>query len=92
MLQIRGNIILQIFFSARQLSPLGGCAIGKINPQSLSQGYFSEPRAMFLCNNGDGHTGQFVYIKDEREEQEYLGLCEVQVFPKLSKSKKTISD
>ena len=25
---------------------------------------------MFLCNNGEGHTGQFVYIKDEREEQE----------------------
>lgn len=93
MLQIRGNIILQIFFSERKLSPLGGCAIGKINPcQFLSQGYFSEPRAMFLCNNGDGHTGQFVYIKDEREEQEYLGLCEVQVFPKLSKSNKTISD
>ena len=44
---------------------------------------------MFLCNNGDGHKGQFVYIKDEREEQEYLGLCEVQVFPKLSESNKT---
>ena len=50
------------------------------------QGYFSEPRAMFLCNDGAGHTGQFVYIKDEREEQEYLGLCEVQVFPVQSKS------
>ena len=49
------------------------------------QGYFSEPRAMFLCNEGDGHTGQFVYIKDEREEQEYLGLCEVQVFPVQSR-------
>ena len=53
--------------------------------QTLLQGYFSEPRAMFLCNDGDGHTGEFVYIKDEREEQEYLGLCEVQVFPKMSK-------
>ena len=49
------------------------------------QGYFSEPRAMFLCNDGAGHTGQFVYIKDEREEQEYLGICEVQVFPVQSK-------
>ena len=52
----------------------------------IFQGYFSEPRAMFLCNDGDGHMGQFVYIKDEREEQEYLGLCEVQVFPKQSKT------
>ena len=56
------------------------------NQHSLCfQGYFSEPRAMFLCNEGAGHTGQFVYIKDEREEQEYLGLCEVQVFPVQSK-------
>ena len=59
---------------------------GSCNQHSLYlQGYFSEPRAMFLCNDGGGHTGQFVYIKDEREEQEYLGLCEVQVFPVQSK-------
>ena len=49
------------------------------------QGYFTEPRAMFLCDDGAGHTGQFVYIKDERDQQEYLGLCEVQVFPVQSK-------
>ena len=50
-------------------------------PCSKFEGFFTEPRAVFLCNNGEGHFGEFVYIKDERENQEYLGLCEVQVFP-----------
>ena len=36
---------------------------------------------MFLCNQGEGHTGEFVYVRDDREEEDYLGLCEVQVFP-----------
>ena len=44
------------------------------------EGHFTSPRAMFLCNSGRGHVGQFVYVKDERESAEYLGLCEVQVF------------
>ena len=48
------------------------------------QGYFKVPRAIFLCNDGDGHQGQFIYIKDERDGQEYLGLCEVEVFEKQS--------
>ena len=50
-------------------------------PCSKFEGSFEEYRAVFLCNDGKGHFGQFVYIKDDREEQEYLGLCEVQVFP-----------
>ena len=50
-------------------------------PCSKFEGLFEEPRAVFLCNGGKGHFGEFVYIKDDREEQEYLGLCEVQVFP-----------
>ena len=50
-------------------------------PCSKFEGLFEEPRAVFLCNDGKGHFGEFVYIKDDREEQEYLGLCEVQVFP-----------
>ena len=50
-------------------------------PCSTFEGFFKEPRAVFLCNGGKGHLGEFVYIKDERENQEYLGLCEVQVFP-----------
>ena len=54
---------------------------GLYKPCSRFEGLFEEPRAVFLCNDGKGHFGQFVYIKDDREEQEYLGLCEVQVFP-----------
>ena len=50
-------------------------------PCSTFEGFFTEPRAVFLCNEGEGHYGEFVYIKDERVNQEYLGLCEVQVFP-----------
>ena len=50
-------------------------------PCSIFEGFFTEPRAVFLCNEGEGHYGEFVYIKDERVNQEYLGLCEVQVFP-----------
>ena len=50
-------------------------------PCSTFDGLFEEPRAVFLCNGGKGHFGEFVYISDDREEQEYLGLCEVQVFP-----------
>ena len=50
-------------------------------PCSKFEGFFNEPRAVFLCNDGKGHFGEFVYIKDDRDKQEYLGLCEVQVFP-----------
>ena len=50
-------------------------------PCSMFEGFFKEPRAVFLCNGGEGHFGQFVYIKDERVEPGHLGLCEVQVFP-----------
>ena len=41
---------------------------------------FQSHKAEFLCNDGLGHPGQFVYIRDDREEEEYFGLCEVQVF------------
>ena len=50
-------------------------------PCSTFEGFFEEPRAVFLCNEGKGHFGEFVYIKDDRKEKEYFGLCEVQVFP-----------
>ena len=50
-------------------------------PCSKFDGVFVEPRAVFLCNDGRGHFGDFVYIKDDRGVQEYLSLCEVQVFP-----------
>ena len=49
-------------------------------PCSKFEGKFEEKKAVFLCNDGDGHPGQFVYIRDDREEQEYFGLCEVEVF------------
>ena len=70
----------------------GWSIISKIHSQLHFQGYFSSSRAMFLCNEGSGHTGQFVYIKDEREHQEYLGLCEVQVFPTQSKLTSLLSE
>lgn len=41
---------------------------------------FQTHKAIFQCNDGLGHPGQFVYIRDDREEQEYFGLCEVEVF------------
>ena len=44
------------------------------------QGTFQEELTMFLCNDGAGFTGQFVYIRDDRETEEYFSLCEVQVF------------
>jgi hypothetical protein len=50
-------------------------------PCSSFKGTFDESVAVFLCNDGDGHKGEFVYIRDDREEEEYFGLCEVQVFP-----------
>jgi len=37
-------------------------------------------RELFLCNDGLGHQGEFIYIRDDREGQQYFGLCEVQVF------------
>eukprot|EP00094_Tigriopus_californicus_P008528 TCALIF_08219-PA protein Name:"Similar to Svep1 Sushi, von Willebrand factor type A, EGF and pentraxin domain-containing protein 1 (Mus musculus)" AED:0.27 eAED:0.27 QI:0/0.25/0.2/0.4/1/1/5/0/234 len=49
-------------------------------PCSKFEGKFENKKAVFLCNDGDGHPGQFVYIRDDREEQEYFGLCEVEVF------------
>ena len=55
-------------------------------PCSKFEGKFEEKKAVFLCNDGDGHPGQFVYIRDDREEQEYFGLCEVEVFQFQSKS------
>ena len=33
-----------------------------------------------MCNENEGHMGQFVYIRDDREDKEYFGLCEVEVF------------
>jgi len=50
-------------------------------PCATWRGEFEEAVAVFLCNDGDGHRGEFVYIRDDREQQEYFGLCEVQVFP-----------
>ena len=44
---------------------------------------------MFLCNGGKGHSGEFVYIRDDREvtaSVEYFSLCEVQIFGMEGKS------
>jgi hypothetical protein len=55
-------------------------------PCSKFVGKFEAKKAVFFCNDGLGHPGQFVYIRDEREEQEYFGLCEVEVFQLKSES------
>ena len=58
-------------------------------PCSKFEGKFEEKKAVFLCNDGQGHPGQFVYIRDDREEPEYFGLCEVEVFEFSSKYEDT---
>ena len=37
-----------------------------------------EQKVFFKCK--EGHSGQFVYIRDDRPDKEYFGLCEVEVF------------
>ncbi|XP_071750190.1 uncharacterized protein [Lepeophtheirus salmonis] len=49
-------------------------------PCSKFDGEFAEEKAIFLCNDGEGFSGQFVYLRDDREELEYFGICEVEVF------------
>lgn len=39
---------------------------------------FQEQKVFFKCK--EGHSGQFVYIRDDRSDKEYFGLCEVEVF------------
>ena len=72
-----------VFFIAELLE--GNKAMYK--PCSKFEGKFEAPKAVFLCNDGLGHPGQFVYIRDDRDEQEYFGLCEVEVFEFTSKFK-----
>ena len=50
-------------------------------PCSEWSGPFTEPRVEFECNEGKGHYGDFVYIRDERTDHEHLMLCEVEVRP-----------
>ena len=50
-------------------------------PCSSFEGFFKELRAVFFCNEGEGFTGDFVYIKDHLKDQKHINLCEVQVFP-----------
>ena len=45
-----------------------------------------DQKALFDCNENEGHSGQFVYLRDDREDKEYFGLCEVEVFQFQSKS------
>lgn len=49
-------------------------------PCSKFDGSFETKKAVFLCNDGLGLQGQFVYIRDDRDVPEYFGLCEVEVF------------
>ncbi|XP_063849030.1 LOW QUALITY PROTEIN: uncharacterized protein LOC135093582 [Scylla paramamosain] len=49
-------------------------------PCTTFKGVFQTRKALFHCNDGLGHPGQFVYIRDDRKDQETFGLCEVEVF------------
>ncbi|XP_059089371.1 uncharacterized protein LOC131885361 isoform X1 [Tigriopus californicus] len=49
-------------------------------PCAKFEGKFQDQKALFNCNDNEGHTGQFVYIRDDRKDKEYFGLCEVEVF------------
>ena len=54
-------------------------------PCAKYEGRFHEQLAKFDCNEGSGQIGQFVYIRDDRADREYFGLCEVQVFQRKGK-------
>ena len=45
--------------------------------------WIQDQKALFDCNENEGHSGQFVYLRDDREDKEYFGLCEVQAFHRL---------
>lgn len=49
-------------------------------PCTTFKGRFQNPRILFTCNDGLGHQGRYVYIRDDRRDQDYFGLCEVEVF------------
>ena len=49
-------------------------------PCATFKGRFQNPRILFTCNEGLGHQGRYVYIRDDRRDQDYFGLCEVEVF------------
>ena len=51
-------------------------------PCAQFEGRFHEQLVKFECNSGQGQAGQFVYIRDDRDDREYFGLCEVSVFQK----------
>jgi len=48
-------------------------------PCASYQGVFPSATLELPCS-GAGQRGSFVYVRDDRAEEEYLGLCEVQVF------------
>ena len=54
-------------------------------PCSASIGEVLESAVLFTCNGGEGHRGEFVFIRDEREGEEHFSLCEVMVFAALGK-------
>ena len=57
-------------------------------PCAQFEGRFQTQLAKFECNEGTGQRGQFVYIRDDRVDREYFGLCEVQVFQKIGNGAK----
>ena len=54
-------------------------------PCSEFHGLFHQPYAIFKCNESAGYSGDFLYIKDNREGVNEFSLCEVHVFPLMGK-------
>ncbi|KAL0268038.1 UNVERIFIED_CONTAM: hypothetical protein PYX00_010123 [Menopon gallinae] len=49
-------------------------------PCTHFKGKFPKLKMLFVCNKGKGHKGRYVYIRDDRKNHDYFGLCEVEVF------------
>ena len=63
--------------------PFGACLCPRVA--------FQDQKALFDCNENEGHSGQFVYLRDDREDKEYFGLCEVEVFVHKGESREARS-
>ena len=69
--------------------PFGACYVHVMNPTPSFQ--LQDQKALFDCNENEGHSGQFVYLRDDREDKEYFGLCEVEVFVHKGESREARS-
>lgn len=63
-----------------QIWEAAAAAFGTLSAPLNMQKLFilQEQKVFFKCK--EGHSGQFVYVRDDRSDKEYFGLCEVEVF------------